>query len=304
VLPDTDARQQAYVPRRAASGRGRAPARNAGAAEALADPYPGRHGYAQPETYEEPDGYGDSRAYSEPHGYQAARGRLYAVPSESDYLAESPRPARDPRRDAAAIRQAAEQEAAEIRQQAAEEAAALTRQASEHAAKIREAAEKEAAELRAALQTMQGELGRVAAYVTENLTVPAIPAARPAEAPVTRPTRLPARPAGLAPRPADPTTQPAGPATRPARQTQPGTRQASPGARPNTSGRQAKVMRRMVAAFAIASVFGSAAGLTELAMHGLPFFMFRANGAGASEIGPKEPVNPVVPQAPTAPAHH
>jgi hypothetical protein len=58
----------------------------------------------------------------------------------------------------------------------------------------------------------------------------------------------------------------------------------------------------MVAAFAIASVFGAGAGLTELALHGFPFFIFRANGAGASETGPTEPVNPVLPQTP--PSHH
>jgi hypothetical protein len=37
-------------------------------------------------------------------------------------------------------------------------------------------------------------------------------------------------------------------------------------------------------------------------MHGFRFFIFRANGAGASEIGPKEPVNPVLPATPTV--HH
>jgi len=199
------------------------------------------------------------------------------------------------------MRQAAEEEAAAIRQQATEEAAALTRQAAEEAAKIREAAEREAAELRAVLQSMQGELGRVAAYVTDNLTVPAIPAARPAEAPVTRPARPAPRPAGPATRPQTPPSALAEPGTRPARPgvrpTRPVTSPARPSTRPNNSGRQAKVMRRFVAGFALVSVLSAASGFAELALHGFPFFIFRANGAGASETGPKEPVNPVLPSA-------
>ena len=81
---------------------------------------------------------------------------------------------------AAAIRDAAEREAAAIRQQASEQAAA-----------IREAAERDAAELRAAVLSMSGDLGRVAAYVTESLTVPARPATRPAR-PAASPVTLPA----------------------------------------------------------------------------------------------------------------
>jgi hypothetical protein len=37
-------------------------------------------------------------------------------------------------------------------------------------------------------------------------------------------------------------------------------------------------------------------------MHGFQFFIFRANGAGASETGPTEPVNPELPAAPSV--HH
>ena len=290
VISDTDARPQGYSPRRAGAaprGRavapGRARAQGAAATEALANPYPNRHGFGEPDTYDEPDAYRDPEAYSEPRGYQAARGRLYAVPAEPPRSAPS---THDPRYYAASIREAAEEEAAAIRRQAADEAAVLTRQASEEAAKIREAAEKEAAELRAALLAMQGELGRVAAYVTENLTVPTIPAARPAEAPVT----LPRSPAAS---PVEPDTRPARPGATP-------TRQARPSAKPTTVGRQGKVMRRMAAAFAIVSVFGAAAGITELSLHGFQFFIFRANGAGASETGPTEPVNPVLPPAPKA----
>lgn len=52
------------------------------------------------------------------------------------------------------------------------------------------------------------------------------------------------------------------------------------------------MMRKFAAAFAVASVAGALAGGTEIALHGTPFFMFRANGAGATEIGTKEPQNP------------
>jgi hypothetical protein len=57
-------------------------------------------------------------------------------------------------------------------------------------------------------------------------------------------------------------------------------------------------MRKMAVSFAAVSLIGAVAGTTELGMHGFRFFIFRANGAGASEIGPKEPVNPVLPPAP------
>lgn len=60
----------------------------------------------------------------------------------------------------------------------------------------------------------------------------------------------------------------------------------------------------MVAAFAVTSVIGAAAGAAELGLHGLPFFIFRANGAGASEVGPKEPVNPVLPNTHHQPTAH
>jgi hypothetical protein len=61
-------------------------------------------------------------------------------------------------------------------------------------------------------------------------------------------------------------------------------------------------MQKMAVAFAAVSLIGAVSGTTELALHGFQFFIFRANGAGASEIGPKEPVNPVLPPAPGT--HH
>jgi hypothetical protein len=196
-----------------------------------------------------------------------------------------------------ALCEAAEHEAAAITQDATDRAGAITRQATEQAVAIREAAERDAAELRARLDSMSGELGRVAAYVTENLSVSPGSAPEPAEvtagpaakaATVPRPTSTGKPPASAATTRPPPAARPAGVATitrpGPARQT---------GAKP--AGRQAKTMRKMVAALAAVSVIGVVSGTTELVMHGFPFFMLRANGAGAGESGPKEPANPVLP---------
>jgi hypothetical protein len=82
---------------------------------------------------------------------------------------------------AAALRAAAQQEAAEIKQRASDQAAALLA-----------AAEWDAAHMRTAVMTMSAELGQVAAYVTENLTVsPARPAAKPEAQPAQTPTARP-----------------------------------------------------------------------------------------------------------------
>jgi hypothetical protein len=281
--------------------------------------YAGAQAYAEPatrvpaESYPEEQDYAgpDPSAYArpprqarprptpgEPRGYQAARGRLHAVPSGPDLNYQSgpdsgawagrgpdgPPPggrtaSRDQQDYTAAVREAAEREAKAIREQAAQEAAALTREATQQAAKIREAAEKEAAQMRAALAAMSGEMGRVAAYVSENLTVPAIPAARPAEAPVTRPTN----PSSLRELPAAPDTRPERPvrperpAPRPAR---PATAPAVPGKEPGRRTRQQNAMR--VSKFAVAAgLLGvAAAASTEFALHGPSFFVFRQGGAG------------------------
>jgi hypothetical protein len=182
---------------------------------------------------------------------------------------QPPRIAQEAEDYAAAIREAAERNAAAITQDAANRADAITRQATEQAAAIREAAEREAAELRARLDSMSGELGRVAAYVTQNLSTP------PRSAP--RPPEVTAEPAAEA---AATTARPG-----PARQTG-----------PKPAGRQAKVMRKMAAAFAVVSLIGVVSGTTELVLHGLPFFILRANGAGAGETGPEEPANPELPK--------
>ena len=191
---------------------------------------------------------------------------------------------------ATAIRQAAEQEAAAIRQQATDQATA-----------IRQAAEQEAAQMRAALMAMSDELSRVAAYVSENLgspsglaTMPAPAIApprpvRPALAPAG-PATAPVRPAGPATRPARPGTRPAGPATRPGKST----------AKPDSKGRQARAGKKMIAALATLTAVGVVTGTAQLALHGPRFFIFRENGAGASETGITDNQFPGHPGAPTS----
>lgn len=185
---------------------------------------------------------------------------------------------------AIAIRDAAEQDAAVIRQQASA---------------IRAAAEQEAAEMRAAILAMSEQLGRLATYVTENF---AIPAGTPTALRATTPAALvpapaaapPARPARTASRPARPANRAAAPAIKSSRSTaQPVT---------GTRGRQARSARKMMALLAAMLMVGAASGATELVLHGVPFYLFRANGTGASETGPKENQGPGQPDAPGA--HH
>ena len=58
----------------------------------------------------------------------------------------------------------------------------------------------------------------------------------------------------------------------------------------------------MTVAFAALSLAGAVTGAAELALHGPAFFIFRANGAGASQTGPEEDQGPGQPNAPGA--HH
>ena len=213
---------------------------------------------------------------------------------------------------AVAIREAAEQEAAEIKHQAAaqaapireaaeREAAEIKHQAAAQVAAVREAAEREIAELRATVLAMSDELSRVATYVTENLTSPGQPAASPPRQAGPRSSPPPpGRHPSLTPSRRPSRTQPAGKpgAKRGARPT------AKPAGKPGTSakGRQISAMRKMVAVFVAVFVVGVVAGSAEVALHGLPFFVFRANGAGASLTGLKEDQGPGQPDAPGT--HH
>jgi hypothetical protein len=197
-----------------------------------------------------------------------------------------------------AITQQAASQADAITQQAATRADVITQQAAGQAVAIREAAEREAAELRASLISMSGELGRVAAYITENLGAPPAPAAllalpgvettrpgdwspppavMPAE-PDTGPARPRARPEKPDPRRG---TRPAGPA---APATKPATRPASaPDSTPQKRPRQYQAMR--IASFATAAVVLASitAGAAEIGMHGFKFFVFREGGVGQTQ---------------------
>jgi hypothetical protein len=69
-----------------------------------------------------------------------------------------------------------------------------------------------------------------------------------------------------------------------------------------TKNRQVSASRKVTAAFVALSVAGVATGVTEVILHGPAFFVFRANGAGASQTGLLEDQGPGQPNAPGA--HH
>jgi hypothetical protein len=236
---------------------------------------------------------------------------------------------------AAAVREAAERDAAAIAEQATDRADAIARQAADRAAAIteeatgqavaiteeatgqavaiREAAERETAELRARLDSMSGELSRLAAYVTENLASPAMPAIAPV-LPGTRPAFPDAEPVlpDISPtrpdaRPSRPDTRPgtrtATPDTRPGTRTatpdtRPGTRTARPGSAPRTRpagpakqtatpakkgqalGRQRRAMRIATAGTAALLSIAAIGAVTYTGIHGFRFFVFREGGQG------------------------
>jgi hypothetical protein len=96
---------------------------------------------------------------------------------------------------------------------------------------------------------------------------------------------------------------PGGPAATPARPA-PGARprHAGPSARSSgkSAGRQAQAARKVTVTLATLVLVGVMAGNAEIALHGLPFFVFRANGAGASVTGLTEDQGPGQPNAPGA----
>jgi len=204
----------------------------------------------------------------------------------------------------------ANQAAAEIRHEARDQAATslagakrdadqLVRQASDQAAAKLAAAELEAAELRATVVKLSGELGGVAAYVTQNLITYAPPAIKPVVPPALEPMIKPAPEpqAGVeAPPAARPTAKPGGkpaagpktrptaaPGTKPAPRPKPGPA-ATPGARAAAKAKarpRQLVAIRVMAAFAAALfLFALVSGSTEVALHGFRFFVFRSGGVG------------------------
>jgi hypothetical protein len=223
------------------------------------------------------------------------------------------------------IRHEARDDAATARADAKQEAARLVQQAADQAAAALAAAELQAAKIRAGILKLSADLGGVATNFTEDLLSPAKPATRPAADP---PPKLRAQAAaGVA---GPPVTEPAAPsaaelaatlatkpATKPAARpaTKPATRSvAAPATKPGvsprrtkpetpadkTKNRQVSVARKVTAALVALTLAGVATGATELVLHGPAFFIFRANGAGASQTGPEEDQGPGQPNAPGA----
>jgi hypothetical protein len=178
------------------------------------------------------------------------------------------------------IRHEARDDAATARADAKQEAARLVQQAADQAAATLAAAELQAAKIRAGILKLSADLGGVATNFTEDLLSPAKPAARPAARPATRSVAAPATKPGVSPRRTKPQTQAAGKAKN----------------------RQVSAARKVTAALVALTLAGIATGATEVVLHGPAFFVFRANGAGASQTGPKEDQGPGQPNAPGA--HH
>jgi hypothetical protein len=210
------------------------------------------------------------------------------------------------------IRHEARDDAATARADAKQEAARLVQQAADQATATLAAAELQAARIRAGILKLSADLGGVATSFTEDLLSPAKPATGPAADP---PPKLATKPATTpAARPATkPATTPAArPAAKPATRSA-GAAAAKPGVSPRrikpetragdkTKNRQASAARKVTVALVALTVAGVATGATELVLHGPAFFVFRANGAGASQTGPEEDQGPGQPNAPGA--HH
>jgi hypothetical protein len=230
------------------------------------------------------------------------------------------------------IRHEARDDAATARADAKQEAAKLVQQAADQAAATLAAAELQAAKIRAGILKLSADLGGVATNFTDGLLSPAKPATKlTADAPVklraqaaagiaappaTGPAAPPATESAAPPATGPAAKLAAKPAARPA--TKPATRSvgvpaAKPGVSPRrtkpetqaagqTKNRQVSAARKMTAALVALTLAGVATGATELVLHGPAFFVFRANGAGASQTGPEENQGPGQPNAPGA--HH
>ena len=186
------------------------------------------------------------------------------------------------------------------------------------------AAELQAAKIRAEILKLSADLGGVATSFTEGLLSPAKPATKPTAGPPAKlraqaaagaaapPAAKPAAPSATEPAAkiaAKPAARPAAkpatrsetvPATRPGvspRRIKPATQTAG-----QTKNRQVCAARKVTAALVALTLAGVATGATELVLHGPAFFVFRANGAGASQTGPEEDQGPGQPNAPGA--HH
>ena len=210
------------------------------------------------------------------------------------------------------IRHEARDDAATARADAKLQAAKLVQQAADQAAATLAAAELQAARIRAEILKLSADLGGVATSFTEGLLGPAKPATKPAAPAATKAAapsatepaaRLATKPAtkpAARPAPKPATRSATAPATKPGvspRRIKPDTQAAG-----QTKTRQVSAARKVTAALVALTLAGVATGATELVLHGPAFFVFRANGAGASQTGPEEDQGPGQPNAPGA--HH
>jgi len=221
--------------------------------------------------------------------FRAARGPGYGLsqnghPPAGDVLWTAGQVLTQADRQAAQIAQEAHDYAASVLEAAEREADTMTRSA----AAVRAAAEREAAERHAHLDSMTGELGRVAAYISESLAAFAPPGAAQALAPAppavrsalpaarsAPPDTLPPRPAT---RPARPDNTPNNrPAARPPGATRPG---RTPARQPQKPLRQRHAIRFATWATATLVLFAVICGATEVGLHGFKFFVFRGGGVG------------------------
>jgi hypothetical protein len=142
----------------------------------------------------------------------------------------------------------------------------IRRQASMQAAAIRDAAEREAAQLRVMAATLSAGSGGSAPADAANANGGGV--AAKVAAPPLRPVAKPAA-----------------------------------GGKANARGRQARVMRKVVAAYAVLSLIGGTTAAVEIRLHGLSFFLFRNAGTGAGNPGDlDEDQGPGQPDAPRP--HH
>jgi hypothetical protein len=221
---------------------------------------------------------------------------------------------------AAMITQQVAYEAAETRDAAGREADHIVQRAAAQASAVREAAQLEAAEMRQAVVLMQTELSDLATRIANTFPNPVLPRTPPTELPAASPTAPPTAPPAAQPWP--PAPAPEKPATRhaaPPPATRPGTRPTGkPGARPtgkpgarsaakpaSGQGRQDAAIRVAVIATSAVFLVAVVAGVAEIKLHGLSFFVFRSVGSG--ETGPgglQEDQGPGQPDAPKPTPSH
>lgn len=204
---------------------------------------------------------------------------------------------------AAEIRQEARDQAATSLAEARREAADLIQRASDQATATLAAVEVQTAELRAAIVKLSAELSGVTGHVTENLLTSAPSATTSALQPVNRSVPEPAAEPKAAPESLPAAQARTAPAVTP--KTEPAARSKTlPVALPKGRPRQYGAARLASIVTAALILFALASGTTEVALHGLSFFVFRSAGTGETPgSGLQENQGPGQPDAPGAHLH-